>query len=236
MDVAAADGGPALSSRAPWHSQRALGSGLTKSSRRSARAGWARSTARATSASAVTCRVKVLPTQLADDPDRRRRFELEARAARRAEPPERACGARRRRAEGSTAYLVTELLDGETLRAKLAGGAPPLRKAIDWAVQIAQGLAAVHDKGIVHRDLKPENLFVTRDGRVKILDFGLAKAVTAGGAAAGADRSPHSREGATGPGAVLGTAGYMAPEQVTAKSVDARTRSVRLRRGALRAS
>jgi eukaryotic-like serine/threonine-protein kinase len=67
----------------------------------------------------------------------------------------------------TTAYLVTELLDGETLRAKLAGGAPPLRKAIEWAVQIAQGLAAARDKGIVHRDLKPENLCVTRDGRVK---------------------------------------------------------------------
>ena len=166
--------------------------------------------------------MKVLPTALADDPDRRRRFELEARAAGALNHPS-VLAVLDVGAEGSTAYLVTELLDGETLRAKLAGGAPPLRKAIEWAVQIAQGLAAVHDKGIVHRDLKPENLFVTRDGRVKILDFGLAKAVTVGGAAAGADTDSTFTEGATGSGAVLGTAGYMAPEQVTAKSVDART-------------
>ena len=166
--------------------------------------------------------VKVLPTALADDPDRRRRFELEARAAGALNHPS-VLAVLDVGAEGSTAYLVTELLDGETLRAKLAGGAPPLRKAIDWAVQIAQGLAAVHDKGIVHRDLKPENLFVTRDGRVKILDFGLAKAVIVGGAAPGSDSDSTRTERQTGSGAVLGTAGYMAPEQVMAKSVDART-------------
>ena len=166
--------------------------------------------------------VKVLPTQLADDPDRRRRFELEARAAGALNHPS-VLAVLDVGAEGGTAYLVTELLDGETLRAKLAGGPPPLRKAIEWAVQIAQGLAAVHDKGIVHRDLKPENLFVTRDGRVKILDFGLAKAVTVDAAAAGSESASTFTEGVTGSGAVLGTAGYMAPEQVTAKSVDART-------------
>src|SRR6185503_1275916 len=147
--------------------------------------------------------VKVLPTQLADDPERRRRFELEARAAGALNHPS-VLAVLDVGAEGSTAYLVTELLDGETLRAKLAGGAPPLRKAIDWAVQIAQGLAAAHDKGIVHRDLKPENLFVTRDGRVKILDFGLAKAVTVGGAAGSSDSDSTRTEGPTGPGAVLG--------------------------------
>jgi eukaryotic-like serine/threonine-protein kinase len=166
--------------------------------------------------------VKVLPTQLADDPDRRRRFELEARAAGALNHPS-VLAVLDVGVDGSTVYLVTELLDGETLRAKLAGGALPLRKAIEWAVQIAQGLAAAHEKGIVHRDLKPENLFVTRDGRVKILDFGLAKAVTAGDAAAGSETDSTRTEGATGPGAVLGSAGYMAPEQVMATSVDART-------------
>ena len=114
--------------------------------------------------------------------------------------------------EGSP-YVVTELLEGETLRARLSGGALPARKAIDYAIQIAQGLAAAHEKGIVHRDLKPENLFVTNDGRVKILDFGLAKLTQADGAARRRRRTCRPRTG-TEPGVVLGTLGYMSPEQV----------------------
>src|SRR5439155_5232614 len=104
------------------------------------------------------------------------------------------------------AYLVTELLEGETLRDRLGGGALPLRRAVDFGVQIARGLAAAHDKGIVHRDLKPENLFLTRDGRVKILDFGLARM------ASGADPGRAHGGVVTTSGTILGTAGYMAPE------------------------
>src|SRR5262249_43831068 len=109
-------------------------------------------------------------------------------------------------------YVVFELLEGETLRRRLSGGTLSPRKAVDYAIQIARGLAAAHDKGIVHRDLKPENLFITQDGRVKILDFGLAK---------------HTRSDAeerdTLPGAILGTVGYMSPEQVRGEPVDPRS-------------
>ena len=100
---------------------------------------------------------------------------------------------------------------GETLRAELAGGRFQPRKAIDYAIQIAQGLAAAHEQGIVHRDLKPENVFVTKDGRVKILDFGLAKLTQVEGSS-----SATSLPTATEPGVVMGTLGYMSPEQVAA--------------------
>ena len=114
-----------------------------------------------------------------------------------------------------------ELLEGETLRARLAGGALPVRKAVDYGAQIARGLAAAHGKGVVHRDLKPENLFVTKDGRVKILDFGLAKLVEAG-AGSGSTNLPTQSKG-TEPGAVLGTLGYMSPEQLRGLPADHRT-------------
>jgi eukaryotic-like serine/threonine-protein kinase len=166
--------------------------------------------------------VKVLPSQLAHDPERRRRFELEARAAGALNHPS-VIAVFDVDAQGSTAYLVTELLEGETVRNRLAAGAPPIREAIQWAVQIAEGLAAAHDKGIVHRDVKPENLFVTRDGRLKILDFGLAKAGAGGGAAPGSGSDSTLPADSTESGVVLGTVGYMAPEQVMAKSVDARS-------------
>ena len=118
--------------------------------------------------------VKVLPEYWSRDPDRLRRFELEAEAAATLNHPNVVSIFHVGRYDGSP-YIVTELLQGETLRERLSHGAMPLRKVIDYGVQIAYGLAAAHDKGIVHRDLKPENLFVTNDGRVKILDFGLAK-------------------------------------------------------------
>ena len=118
--------------------------------------------------------IKVLPESLTSDPDRLRRFEQEARAAAALNHPN-ILAVYQMATQGNVSYMVTELLDGETLRERLRRGPIPLRKAIDYAVQIAHGLAAAHDKGIVHRDLKPENLFVTKDGRVKILDFGLAK-------------------------------------------------------------
>src|SRR6185295_4466922 len=109
---------------------------------------------------------------------------------------------------------VSELLEGETLRARLqaAGGALPMRKAIDIGLQITRGMAAAHEKGIVHRDLKPENVFLTKNGQVKILDFGLAKAVGLGSD----DRSDAETTAQTDPGTVLGTVGYKSPEQVRA--------------------
>ncbi|HET9794412.1 MAG TPA: protein kinase, partial [Thermoanaerobaculia bacterium] len=119
-----------------------------------------------------------------------------------------------------TVYAVTELLEGETLRSRLAGAPLAPRRAVDVALQIARGLAAAHEKGIVHRDLKPENVFVTEDGRVKILDFGLAKLLPT--EAATADTHAPTVE-ATEPGVVLGTLGYMAPEQVRGKAADPRT-------------
>jgi serine/threonine protein kinase len=123
-------------------------------------------------------------------------------------------------AEG-TAYAVMELLEGETLRDRLAGGALPIRKATEYAVQIADGLGAAHEKGIVHRDLKPENIFIRKDGRVKILDFGLARQSAVGEAEELQQSSPTvSRH--TEPGTVLGTVGYMSPEQVRGQIVDHR--------------
>src|SRR4029077_10313915 len=123
-------------------------------------------------------------------------------------------------------YVVSELLEGETLRAGLSGGRLSPRKALDYALQMAHGLAAAHAEGIVHRDLKPENLFVTRDGRLKILDFGLAKlAGPSGGVlAAGGDLSaaPTAIAG-TVAGTVLGTLAYMSPEQARGADADART-------------
>src|SRR5262249_56600352 len=109
--------------------------------------------------------------------------------------------------------LATELLEGETLRSRLTAGATASRRATELALQAARGLAAAHDKGIVHRDLKPENIFVTRDGRLKILDFGLAKLI----------RPEPSGSAATEPGVVLGTFGYMSPEQVRGRPADARS-------------
>jgi eukaryotic-like serine/threonine-protein kinase len=120
--------------------------------------------------------------------------------------------------EGSP-YLVSELLEGETLREQLRHGAIPIRKATAYAVQIAHALAAAHEKGIVHRDLKPENLFATKDGRIKILDFGLAKLMQSPSQQHNNDATQAS---ATNPGTVMGTVGYMAPEQVRGEAVDHR--------------
>jgi eukaryotic-like serine/threonine-protein kinase len=118
--------------------------------------------------------IKVLPAAFARDPERLRRFRQEAEAVAALNHPNILAIHAFGEHEGSP-YIVTEFLEGETLRERLRPGAMPVRKAIESAEQIARGLAAAHDKGIVHRDLKPENIFVTRDGRVKILDFGLAK-------------------------------------------------------------
>jgi hypothetical protein len=165
--------------------------------------------------------VKVLPSSFSTDPDRLRRFEQEAKAAGVLNHPNITAVYDIGTQEGST-YVVSELLEGETLRSRLAGGALPLRKVIDYARQIASGLAAAHEKGIVHRDLKPENLFVTKDGRVKILDFGLAKLKHAEEGSGPQTNLPTATAG-TEPGVVLGTLGYMSPEQVRGRSADHRS-------------
>ena len=164
--------------------------------------------------------VKVLPASYSSDPDRLRRFEQEAQTAGGLNHPNITAVHDLGRHDGSP-YIVTELLQGETLRARLSGGALPVRKATDYAVQIAHGLAAAHEKGIIHRDLKPENLFLTSDGRVKILDFGLAKLTQPEGPAGPQTNLPTAA--GTEPGVVLGTLGYMAPEQVKGKPADARS-------------
>src|SRR5438093_2141772 len=118
--------------------------------------------------------IKVLPARLTDDPAALARFEREAKAVAALSHPGILSIFDFGLAD-NVAYAVTELLEGETLRTRLAAGPTPARKAVEYAVQIAEGLAAAHERGIVHRDLKPENLFLTTDGRVKILDFGLAR-------------------------------------------------------------
>ena len=169
--------------------------------------------------------VKVLPAAVSSEPERQRRFEQEARAAGALNHPNVLAVYDVGAHEGAP-YIVSELLAGETLRSRIGGTALPVRKALDYAVQVARGLAAAHEKGIVHRDLKPDNLFVTKDGRVKILDFGLAKL----GPEVAVMRAPpglalSAIETATGtlPGTLLGTLGYMSPEQVQGQLADARS-------------
>jgi len=165
--------------------------------------------------------VKVLPVAYSTDVDRLRRFEQEAQAASALNHPNILAIHDIGTHDGSP-YIVSELLEGETLRSRLAGGPMTPRKAIGHALQIAQGLAAAHEKGIVHRDLKPENIFVTADGRVKILDFGLAKLTQPEVASPSQTNLPTASPG-TEPGVMLGTMGYMSPEQVRGKPADARS-------------
>src|SRR6266542_3582200 len=164
--------------------------------------------------------IKVLPASFSADPDRLRRFEQEARAAGILNHPNITAVHDIGSHDGSP-YVVSELLEGETLRSRLASGALPVRKALDYATQITRGLGAAHEKGIVHRDLKPENLFVTRDGRVKILDFGLAKLKP--GDEGGEKTNLPTAAAGTEPGVVMGTMGYMSPEQVRGRPADRRS-------------
>jgi Tol biopolymer transport system component len=166
--------------------------------------------------------IKVLPASFSTDAERLRRFEQEAQAAGALNHPNITAVYELGTHDGAP-YIVTELLEGETLRGRLSGGALPVRKATDYAVQTAKGLSAAHEKGIVHRDLKPENLFVTNDGRVKILDFGLAKLTQADGVVGPQTNLPTATGGGTEPGVVMGTLGYMSPEQVKGKPADARS-------------
>jgi Tol biopolymer transport system component len=165
--------------------------------------------------------IKVLPASYSQDAERLRRFEQEAQAAGGLNHPNITAVYDLGSHEGAP-YIVTELLEGETLRARLSGGAIPARKAIDYAVQIVKGLAAAHEKGIIHRDLKPENLFLTNDGRLKILDFGLAKLTQPEGQGEQQTNLP-TAAAATEPGVVMGTLGYMSPEQVKGRPADARS-------------
>jgi eukaryotic-like serine/threonine-protein kinase len=163
--------------------------------------------------------IKVLPPALSQDADRLRRFEQEALATAALNHPNILAVFDVGTHEDAP-YVVSELLEGETLRDRLRGGSITVRKTLDYALQIAHGLAAAHEKGIIHRDLKPENLFVTKDGRVKILDFGLAKLTQP---ESGDHTSLPTMTHATEAGVVLGTAGYMSPEQVRGVAVDARS-------------
>jgi Tol biopolymer transport system component len=165
--------------------------------------------------------VKVLPGSFSQDPDRLRRFEQEARAASALNHPGILTIHDFGEHEGSP-YVVSELLEGENLRERTAGAPLSVRKALDYAAQIARGLAAAHERGIVHRDLKPENLFVTRDGRVKILDFGLAKLTEPERTGMPLTEAPTEARG-TEPGVVMGTLGYMSPEQVRGQPADHRS-------------
>jgi len=164
--------------------------------------------------------VKVLPSSFSTDATRLHRFQQEASAAGALNHPNvlivHDIGA-----HDGAPYIVSELLEGETLRKRIGGGGLGQRRAIDYALQIANGLAAAHEKGIIHRDLKPDNIFVTNDGRVKILDFGLAKLTQLDGDQVQTDIP--TRRVNTDPGVVMGTVGYMSPEQVKGHQVDQRS-------------
>ena len=161
----------------------------------------------------------MLKSELTNDPDRLRRFEQEARAAAALNHPNIVAVFDIGIHNGAP-YIVSELLQGKTLRQRMLEGAIPVRQANDFGIQIAQGLVAAHEKHIIHRDLKPENIFITQDNRIRILDFGIAKLATP---MVTDERSVVSMTTQTKVGAVLGTAGYMSPEQLRAKPVDQRS-------------
>ena len=164
--------------------------------------------------------VKVLPSNFSTDATRLQRFQQEACAAGALNHPNvlivHDIGA-----HNGASYVVSELLEGETLRKRISGTALGQRRSIDYALQIANGLAAAHEKGIIHRDLKPDNIFVTNDGRLKILDFGLAKLTQLDAGQVQTDIP--TRRVDTDPGVVMGTVGYMSPEQLKGRAVDQRT-------------
>src|SRR5712691_1714737 len=163
--------------------------------------------------------VKVLPKELSQDVERLSRFEQEARAASALNHPNIVTVHDMGRADG-VFYVAMELVEGKTLRELSAGGALPVRKILSIAPQIADGLAKAHAGGIIHRDLKPENVMVSKDGFVKILDFGLAKLALP---ESGVSAMPTVDKPETRPGIVMGTLPYMSPEQASAQSLDFRT-------------
>jgi len=164
--------------------------------------------------------VKVLPSAFSAEPERLKRFQQEACAAGALNHPNILSIYDVGKHDGSP-YVVSELLEGETLRKRIGGTPLAPRRAIDYASQIANGLAAAHEKGIIHRDLKPENIFVTNDGRLKILDFGLAKLTQL--ESHQSQTEVPTRRVDTDPGVVMGTVGYMSPEQLKGRVVDQRS-------------
>jgi len=164
--------------------------------------------------------IKVLPAALSENIERLNRFEQEAQAAGALNHPN-ILSIYHIGTHNGAPYIVSELLEGETLRERMVSGALPQRKATDYALQIAQGLAAAHEKGIVHRDVKPDNIFITDDGRLKILDFGLAKLTSATDGTS--QTEVPTRKVNTDPGTVMGTMGYMSPEQLKGQRVDHRS-------------
>src|SRR4029077_1180287 len=163
--------------------------------------------------------IKILPESLARDADRMRRFEQEARAVA-ALSHANLVAVYDTGTHDGVPYLVSELLDGETLRERLKPGPISPRRCVEYALQIADGLAAAHAKGIVHRDLKPENVFLTAGGRVKLIDFGLAKLDRPDDSATATFSAAQFN---TAEGVVMGTAAYMSPEQVRGQAVDSRS-------------
>ncbi|MEQ1643842.1 MAG: protein kinase [Pyrinomonadaceae bacterium] len=164
--------------------------------------------------------IKVLPSEMSNDEDRLRRFEQEAKATSALNHPNILTVYDIGEHDGSP-FIVAELLEGDELRQRLDEGPIPLRKVTEYAQQIVSGLSAAHEKGVVHRDLKPENLFVTKDERVKILDFGLAKLREPSANIHGSEDA--TRRAMTDPGVVMGTVGYMSPEQVRGQATDHRS-------------
>ncbi len=173
--------------------------------------------------------IKVLPPEYSHDPNRLRRFEQEARLASSLNHPNvlTLCDVG---THDGVPYLVTELLEGRSLREVLAAGPLPVRKAVEYAQQVARGLGAAHERGVIHRDLKPANHFLTKDGRVKILDFGVAKLTHAQPVVEEASKATTE----TAEGLAVGTVGYMSPEQVRGHAVDTRVRRLRPWGGRLR--
>jgi serine/threonine protein kinase len=155
--------------------------------------------------------IKVLPASLSSDKERLHRFEQEALAAAALNHPHILVVYDIGTHEGAP-YIASELLEGESLRDRLRSGALSVRKAVEYAIQIARGLAAAHDKGIIHRDLKPDNIFIMQDGRIKLLDFGLAKLTQPAPASDTETRTIHSDVNV-----LVGTVGYISPEQVRGK-------------------
>jgi serine/threonine protein kinase len=162
--------------------------------------------------------IKLIREAFAADRGRVHRFEQEARAAGQLNHPN-VLAVHDLGTHAGAPYIVSEFLEGDSLRTRLQAGALTTAKAVDYARQMADGLAAAHEKGIVHRDLKPDNVFLTSDGRIKILDFGIAKLTSHADDAARPTGFPTE----TAEGTVLGTAGYMSPEQVRGEAVDARS-------------
>src|ERR1700683_2211584 len=169
--------------------------------------------------------IKILTSGSAPDSERLRRFEQEARATAALNHPN-ILAVFDLGTQDNPPYIVSELRQGESLRSRLTSGPLPVRKTIDYALQIARGLAAAHDHGIFHRDLKPENIYITRDGHVKILDFGLAKLTMPEPGASGLSAQA-TLDSVTARGGLLGTLGYMSPEQCRGATIDARSHLLR---------